>query len=226
MSAFRAAIAASAPPKPAARPAPVSAPNPAGPLSPTESGSPAEPTASAEPAAAGAPPLDGSDAPIDPPALVEAILERVHEERSAIGAMLDQAMSIQVKDDSLQIHFGEPQAFFREKVKSREVAGHLTRIARAVAGRELTLVVETAGPGAVAPAPGATATRPRPAKGGGIPAGPRPTLVTAPGQGGRGATLRTDDPARRALLDQAQQEPEVRSLLDLFGGEIIDIEPI
>jgi len=218
ISAFRAAIAASAPPKPGQKPAPVSARPAAEP--------PAEPVSSAEPATAAAPPVDGSDAPIDPPALVEAILERVHRERSAIGAMLDQAMSIQVQDGSLLIQFGEPQAFFREKVKSREVAGHLARIAREVAGRELTLVVETAGPGAVPPAPGMGTTRPKPARGGGMPAGPRPTLVVAPGQTGRGATLRTDDPARRALLDQAQQEPDVRSLLDLFGGEIIDIEPI
>jgi hypothetical protein len=46
------------------------------------------------------------------------------------------------------------------------------------------------------------------------------------GQAARGPALRTDDPARRALLDQAQQAPDVRSLLDLFGGEIVDIEPI
>jgi hypothetical protein len=182
--------------------------------------------AAADPAAGAAPPVSGSDAPIDPPALVEAILERVHLERSAIAAMLDQAMSIQVKGDSLRIQFGEPQAFFREKVRSREVAGHLARIARDVAGRDLALVVATAAPGALRAAPGTGAARPRSARDGGLPAGPRPTLVSPMGQAARGPALRTDDPARRALLDQAQQAPDVRSLLDLFGGEIVDIEPI
>jgi DNA polymerase III subunit gamma/tau len=198
--------------------------------------------ASPEPATAAPPPVSGSDAPIDPPTLVEAILERVHRERSAIGGMLDQAASVRVVGDALQILFGEPQAFFREKVKSREVSGHIARIAREIAGRDLRVVVETATPGAApaaraaGPRPVLVADRPAPVAQPAAPAAattppadarPAPRLTLQPAApAGRGAGLRADDPERRALLDRAQQEPGVRSLLDLFGGEIIDIEPI
>ena len=34
------------------------------------------------------------------------------------------------------------------------------------------------------------------------------------------------DPGRRALMERALEEPALRSVLDLFGGEIVEIEPV
>jgi DNA polymerase III subunit gamma/tau len=175
---------------------------------------PAEGLAPSEPARAMPPRSSGTDAAADAsngsPSLVQSIVERVRGERSAIASMLDQATSVEMIGDTLRILFDEPQEFFREKVKSREVSGYLTGIARAVAGKNLKLEVEAA-PASAAPA------MPRRGPGAGASAGGGPGAAT-----GR----LTDAAGRRALIDQAAQEPAVRSLLDLFGGEIIDIEPI
>jgi DNA polymerase-3 subunit gamma/tau len=175
----------------------------------------------AEPAVATPPPLAGSDAPPAGDSLVAAILRRIHDERGAIGAMLEQAAWIRADGDLLAIAFAARHAFFRDKVQGRETADYLRRVARAVAGRDLVLqVVGTEGGASVA---GGAGDRPSP------PAAPPRRSAAIPvdrGAAPRAAAALLDNPDRRALVDRAMQEPVMRSVIDLFGGEIIDIEPV
>ncbi len=173
------------------------------------------PTAAVEPAAAGVPPVAITDAPFDPADPLEAIRRQVHQERSSLGSILDQAAGIEIAGDTLRILYAPAQAFFRDKVKSRESLDLLRRVARAAAGRPIAIEVETAGPGV------RTAPAPRPL------AGLAPIAPAhAPGDGRAGGPRSADDPERHRLFEQASREPAVRSLLEVFGGEIIDIEPL
>ena len=63
------------------------------------------------------------------------------------------------------------------------------------------------------------------------PAGPPAAPGAAPstpggGRAGAVAAVLNGDPGRRALVDRALEEPALRSLLELFGGEIVEIEPV
>src|SRR6185503_4875565 len=104
---------------------------------------------------------------------------QVHQERSSVGSILDQAAGIEIAGDTLRIVYAPAQAFFRDKVKSREVLELLRRAARAATGRTIAVEVETAGPG-VRPAPAppsltGLATLPTPmTDAGGRPGGARP----------------------------------------------------
>jgi hypothetical protein len=199
---------------------------------PPAAGAAAGPASLAEPAEATPTPLAGSDVPLAREALVEALLRRVHDERAPIGAMLEQAAWIEEDGGTLRIAYGETHGFFRDKVQSREVADYIRRVARELGGRDLRLEVATSAARVMAPAagavaaPGSTARMPRRVTDsvmsdrGGPPPGP------AAGAAPRAAAAIQDDPHRRALLDQALTEPSLRSVLDLFGGEIVDIEPV
>jgi hypothetical protein len=157
----------------------------------------------------------------------------VHEERGAVGAFLEQAVWIQATEETLQIVFSESQAFFRDKVQSREVSDYLRRVARTLSGRDLKIQVETGMPGSydavAAGVPGGvraadpvTATPAAAAAGPtAVPSAPPPSRAPSPAR----AAGAPADPARRALFDQAMQEPAVRTLLDALGGELVDVEP-
>jgi hypothetical protein len=43
---------------------------------------------------------------------------------------------------------------------------------------------------------------------------------------GRPAAPKLDDAERQALKDRALGDPSVRSMLELFGGELVDVEPL
>jgi len=222
---------------------------PAGPVA-----APPPPAAVAVAAVETAPPVPipvATEAPVPSQALVEALLQRVHEERVAIGSMLEQAIWIQAAEESLRIVFSEKHGFFRDKVQSREVSEYLRSTARALGGRDLRIVVETGAPGsfepmsfgaaavavaavataAITPAPPAVAPMPAPAA---LPAsGARPAPAASaparPAPGGaapRPAPRTLDEASRQALRDRALQEPAVRTVMDLFGGEIVDVEPL
>jgi hypothetical protein len=79
----------------------------------------------------------------------------------------------------------------------------------------------------IPPASDAPAAAPRGASA--APAGTAKQAASAasvPAAGGGGSARPVlDEPARRALVDKAMREPTVRSLLDVLGGEIVDIEP-
>jgi DNA polymerase III subunit gamma/tau len=173
-----------------------------------------------EPGAALAPPVAGSDAPPQSEALVEALLRRIHDERAAVGAMLEQAAWIQVEEDLLRVVFAEKHGFFRDKVQSREVSDYIRRVGREMAGRELRLQVECGAPGVAAAAAAATAppiARVAPVAAHRVPAGAGAPPVSA---------ALNSDPGRRALVERALEEPALRSVLDLFEGEIVEIEPV
>jgi DNA polymerase-3 subunit gamma/tau len=227
--------------------------------------SPASPVPSpafavAEPAPVTSPVLSATDAPVSSQAFVEALLQRVHEERVAIGSMLEQAIWIQPVEDTLRIVFSEKHAFFRDKVQSRDVTDYLKRTARALSGRDLRVVVETGAAGAfeplalaaaaaspaspmmrpatVVPAAAAGMASPLPTAPDGAVAGspaaspamdtvPRAPLAAAAKPAARPAPARPiGDAERQALRDRAMQDLSVRSMLDLFGGEIVDVEPL
>ena len=78
--------------------------------------------------------------------MVEAILKKVHDERGALGGFLGQAAWVEIRDDALCIAFGEKQTFFKEKVASRDAIEYLKQAASELAGRELSIHVETAAP--------------------------------------------------------------------------------
>jgi len=145
-------------------------------------------------------------------AVVESILRRVHEERAALGGFLGQASWIEIADDVLQIAFIDKHAFFREKVESRDSIDYLRRVARDVAGRDVGIRVVTAAPGsrdvvaepAVAGAAGAAGA----------------------GPGGAGPAGESEADRKQRLRDEAMKQPVVRSLLDTFGGEIVDVESV
>jgi DNA polymerase-3 subunit gamma/tau len=142
-----------------------------------------------------------SDAPGErDQALVEAFLRRVQEERGALGGFLGQAAWIDVAEETLQIAFDARHVFFKEKVESRENLQYLGEAARAVAGRALHIkVVVATNSVAGAAARGAAA-------------------------GGTAASGESDDARRKRLHEEALNEPVVRSLLERFGGQIVDVE--
>jgi DNA polymerase-3 subunit gamma/tau len=191
-----------------------------GPVSParTAAGSTAAlpgPVVMPEPGAALPPPVAGSDAPLTSEALVEALLRRIHNERAAVGAMLEQAAWIQVEEDLLRVVFAEKHGFFRDKVQSREVSDYIRRVGREMAGRELRVQVES-GARPVVTGPAARATT--------VPA---PVTVAMATRAAPPVPPALDgDPGRRALVKRALEEPALRSVLDLFGGEIVEIEPV
>ncbi|HET8947814.1 MAG TPA: DNA polymerase III subunit gamma/tau [Candidatus Polarisedimenticolia bacterium] len=230
---------------------------PSGPAPSIPSAAPAPATEVVEPLAAAAPVLSATDAPVTSQAFVEALLQRVHEERVTIGSMLEQAIWIQPVEDALRIVFSDKQVFFRDKVQSRDVTEYLKRTARELSGRDLRIVVETGAPGSFEPlAPGQVTAIPlsaagmasplptdagraaptaavRPATGGSIPTAAPAAAPRAPGTGpARAGTARPaparriDDAERQALKERALLDPSVRSALELFGGELIDVEPL
>jgi DNA polymerase III subunit gamma/tau len=93
--------------------------------------------------------------PVRPPlglreqALLEAFLKRVHEERGALGAFLEQASWLEIVGDTLEVAFTEKHAFFREKVESRDSLDYLRRALGETAGSALAIKVVTASPGAM-----------------------------------------------------------------------------
>jgi DNA polymerase-3 subunit gamma/tau len=80
---------------------------------------------------------------------VEAFLKRVHEERGALGGILEEASWIEIKGGALEIAFSEKHKFFREKIEGRENLDYLKRVALETGGRDLAIKVTVATPGAV-----------------------------------------------------------------------------
>jgi len=128
---------------------------------------------------------------------VEAFLKTVHDERGAIGGFLGQARWVEVVGDVLEIAFDEKHSFFRDKVASRDTVEFLTRVAAETAGRKLEVKVVVA----------SAAT---------IDKVVSPDTIDAPV---------VDERARKeALRREAEQEPIVKSLLETFEGEIVDVD--
>jgi DNA polymerase-3 subunit gamma/tau len=182
-----------------------------------------------EPGTALPPPAALSDAPLPSEALVEALLRRVHDERAAVGAMLEQAAWIQVEEDLLRVVFAEKHGFFRDKVQSREVSDYIRRVGGEMAGRDLRVQVECGARPVVADPPAARAPI-APVAGTAAATATTAVAATAPKMPPARATTVSaalrDDPGRRALAERALEEPALRSVIDLFEGEIVEIEPV
>ena len=148
--------------------------------------------------AAGTPPAARPTAPAPPPAptrdqaIVETILKRVHQERGALGGLLEEASWVEISGDELHIAFNEKHGFFKEKVESRDSLDYLGMVTREAAGRALAIRVTVAGPGVAA---------------GAAPSSARP-----------------EGTSRERLREAAEQAPIVRTLLDAFNGQIIDVD--
>ncbi len=130
-------------------------------------------------------------APAREQAIVESILRRVHQERGALGGLLEEASWVEIAGDTFQIAFSEKHGFFKEKVESRENLDYLGAVAREAAGRVLAIQVHLAGPGL---SPGARAVG------------------------------RPEETSRERLREAAEKTPIVRTLLDAFNGQIVDVE--
>jgi len=148
--------------------------------------------------AAGAPPAARPPAAAPTPAptrdqlLVETILKRVHQERGALGGLLEEASWVEISGDTLQIAFNEKHGFFKERVEGRDSLDYLGAVAREVAGRALAIRVTVGGPGVA----GSSAPS------------------SAPPEG----------PSRERLREAAEKAPIVRTLLDAFNGQIVDVD--
>ena len=127
-------------------------------------------------------------------AAVEAFLKRVHEERGALGGFLEEASWIEIKGETLEIAFGEKHGFFREKIEGRENLEYLKRMAGESAGRDLTIKVTVATPGAVE------------------------SRTLSPGD--------AEESRRRRLRETAEKTPIVRTLLNAFDGQIVDVDQV
>jgi len=123
-------------------------------------------------------------------AVVESILRRVHQERGALGGLLEEASWVEISGDTLHIAFNEKHGFFKEKVESRDNLDYLGAVARETAGRVLAIQVRVAGPGVAA------------------------ALSSTPPQ----------EASRERLREAAEKTPIVRTLLDAFNGQIVDVE--
>jgi hypothetical protein len=127
---------------------------------------------------------------------VETILERVYRERSTLGGFLSHAIFFDLEDSAFVISLPEDKAMFRASIERKEYVSFIRDTVEAVTGRRLDVKVRLSQP---APAPG----------------------IAAPAAGG-------DDreAIRKQLLEEANRSPVVKSFLDLFQGEITDIEEV
>ncbi len=79
-------------------------------------------------------------------ALVEKILQKVHDESGPLGGCLSHADWVEIAGDTLRIAFPEKHGFFREKVEAREALEYLKGVARHVTGRPLAVSVVATSP--------------------------------------------------------------------------------
>jgi DNA polymerase-3 subunit gamma/tau len=124
---------------------------------------------------------------------VEAILERIHTERSALWGFLSHASFFDLTGDAFIISLPEDKALFRASIERKEYLAVIRAVVESVTGKRLEVRVQEAGP---------------------LPADAPPALTTAPAA----------DEKKRRLMEEASKSPAVRSLLDLFEGEITEIE--
>jgi len=124
---------------------------------------------------------------------VEAILERIHVERSALWGFLSHAVFFDLAGSSFIISLPEDKALFRASLERKEYLAVIRSTVEAVTGRKVEVKVQM-----VAPTP-ADAAAPSPAD--------------AP-----------QDEKKRKLMEEASKSPVVQNLLDLFQGEITEIE--
>ena len=106
---------------------------------------------------------------------------------------------------------------------------YLRKTVRELSGRDLRIVVETGAPGSFEPmALGAAAVKASPAPPAARPVAAVPTAAPyrPPAKGAPVPARKIDDAERQALKDRALLDPSVRTMMELFGGELVDVEPL
>ncbi|HEV8374632.1 MAG TPA: hypothetical protein VGR38_00185, partial [Candidatus Polarisedimenticolia bacterium] len=123
---------------------------------------------------------------------IEAILEKIHAERSALWGFLSHASFFDLSGDAFEISLPEDKALFRASIERKEYLAVIRATVEAVTGRKVEVKVRMVAP---------------------LPAD---------------APIPPDPPAaqdnKKKLMDEAAKSPVVQSFLDLFRGEITDIE--
>jgi DNA polymerase-3 subunit gamma/tau len=154
---------------------------------------PARPARETRPAAAAAKSVD--------------VVEAVRRVRPMVGAILEQAVSVELAGDALRVRFAPQMSALKRQLERPDSLQFLREEAGRLAGRSVSVQVEIEGDDAeprsrttVAPA----------------------AEVTPPATGGAGA----ENASRRELIAHARQEPGVRSLLDTFGAQVVEIRPL
>jgi len=148
------------------------------------------------PAASSAAPAAGSEEPADIRRQVELILERIYKEKSTLGGFLSHASFFDLEDGAFIISLPEDKAMFRASIERREYLAVIRDSVEAVTGRRGEVKVRLAQP---------------------VPA----EEIGAPAAGTAGGEAK-----KKHLLEEATRSPVVQSFLDLFQGEITDIEEV
>ena len=155
-----------------------------------------QPEVAAEPAQdPAALPARGDDGP-EVRKQVEAILERIHAERSALWGFLSHASFFDLTSDAFVISLPEDKALFRASIERKEYLAVIRSVVESVTGKKVEVRVQQ------------TAA---------LPADAAPSLTAVP-------AAPAADERKRQLLEEAAKSPAVRSLLELFEGEITEIE--
>jgi DNA polymerase III subunit gamma/tau len=137
-------------------------------------------------------PIRGEEA-ADVQRQVEAILEKIHTERSALWGFLSHASFFDLTDGAFVISLPEDKTLFRTSIERKEYLAVIRSVVEAVTNRKVEVQVRI-----VAPLP-SDAPLPAPER------------------------QETDD-RKKKLLEEAAKSPVVQSFLDLFQGEITEIE--
>ena len=153
-----------------------------------------EPAGAATPSPMAPPPAAGEEEPAVR-GQVEAILEKIHTERSALWGFLSHASFFDLTGDAFVISLPEDKSLFRASIERKEYLAVIRAAVESITGRRVEVRVQQ------------TAA---------LPADAPPSLTAVPADAA--------DEKKRRLMEEAAKSPAVRSLLDLFEGEIIEIE--
>jgi len=127
---------------------------------------------------------------------VEAILERIYAERGALGGFLSHASFFDLEDGAFVISLPEEKAMLRASIERKEYLAIIRKAGEAVTGRSMEVRFRTLSQ---------------------MP--PGEALASPSGEEALEAK-------RRKLMEEATRSPVVQSFLDLFQGEITDIEEV
>lgn len=126
---------------------------------------------------------------------VTRILERIGERKLSLATFLNQARGVTLEDDTLVVTIQQRQGFIRSALESPETVAVIQEEASAILGRPAQVRLAEEAP-------------------------PSDDLTQVAGEGP------ADDSSRRRdrLINEALKEPAVRSIMDMFKGQIVDIK--
>jgi DNA polymerase-3 subunit gamma/tau len=137
----------------------------------------------------------GGPGPGEPSPEVSRILDRVAERKLSLATFLQQAPWVHLKDGTLVVSVRERQGFLKTALESSDNLSVLREAAGAVMGRPIEVRVEPEAPADA-------------------------DLSAVAGREGQGSAPLLK---RERLIGEALAEPLVRSVMDLFKGQIVDI---